>query len=195
MGFFTKEKDTLEVMREKFEAFEKARSEAAAALETAKAKVAEANGALEAAADANDTNAFERAKERLTKAETGVEMARMRLDKLLAKGPATDEEIDAAVKSYESLITNINAKACREISDQVNALIQTVDAANREARQILKKEKDLCDLCGVEFRPVAGNLTSSSVIFAVDIIHRQYRLDSLLQSTNLQRYAFRAQNG
>lgn len=166
MELFTKKKDALEVIQGKYEAFEKAKAEAQVALDAAQAKVAEANTALEAAADANDAAAFERAKALLVKAETGVEMAQMRLDKIVANGPVTKAEIELAIKEYETKVQEINANACREIIDRLTALNEVIDFADQEARALLIKEKALCDLCGIEFHPIHGQIVAGGCIYA-----------------------------
>ncbi|MCR4883842.1 MAG: hypothetical protein K6A68_09735 [Clostridiales bacterium] len=157
-------------------------------LDDANAKVVELKAAREAAADANDLKAFQKATAELVSAETTVEMAEMRFNRIHEKGFADEKMIDAAVRMYEDQIRTINAKACKAIFDQVGVLIQTVNAANAEARQLLKNEKELCDLCNVTFKPASGSLISDSTIYAAQIVN-QFRLRGIHQDSNLRRYS------
>ena len=137
--------DALKVIKAEQKKWEEACSQVSAELEAAQKKLSEYQEILGDAAEAYDAGAFEEAKAKITGTEFTIEMAQMRLERLKTKGFATKEEVDAAVKGYESQIAKINARACKDIIDQVSALIQTVDAANREAREVLFKEKKLCE--------------------------------------------------
>ena len=121
-------------------------------------------------------------------AETTVQMAEMRFNRIHEKGFTDAKTINAAVRIYEDQIKAVNAKACKIIFEQMGALIQTVNAANAEARQLLKDEKALCDLCGVAFSPVSGTLASERTIYASDITNR-YRLLGILKDASLRRFA------
>lgn len=182
--------DALEVMKAEQKRWEEACSQVSAELEAAKKKLSEYQEILGDAAEAYDAAAFEEAKAKISGTEFTIEMAEMRLERLKTKGFATKAEIDAAVKGYESQIAKINARACKEIFDQVSALIQTVDAADREAREALFKEKKLCELCGVKCES-AYRSGAVGPIYASDIVYR-YALKRLLQDKDLRRFASRA---
>ena len=186
--------DALEAMKAEQKKWEEACSQVSAELEAAQKKLSEYQEILGDAAEAYDAGAFEEAKAKITGTEFTIEMAQMRLERLKEKGFATKAEINAAVKGYESQIARIDARACKEIFDQVSALIQTVDAANSEAREVMFKEKKLCELCGVK---IASAYVSEYVscaagqIYASEIINR-YNLKRLLQDNDLRRFASRA---
>lgn len=182
--------DALEVMKAEQKKWEEICRQVSAELEAAQKKLSEYQEILGDAAEAYDADAFEEAKAKIAGTEFTIEMAQMRLERLKTKGFATKAEIDAAVKGYESQIAKINARACKEIFDQVSALIQTVDAANREAREVLFKEKKLGELCGVKCES-AYRSGEFGPIYASDIVHR-YALKFLLQDNDLRRFASRA---
>ena len=158
--------DALEAMQKMQKSWEESCRKAFEELETARKKIAECKDALGDAADADDAVAFEAAKAASVGAEFTAEMAEMRLNRLKEKGWTNAAEIDSAIKSYENQVRAINAKACKAVFDQMTALIRTIDEANAEARQILKKERELCQLCGVKFSPAAGTLASDRTIYA-----------------------------
>lgn len=185
--------DALETMQKMQKSWEESCKKAFEELEMAQKKIAECKDALGDAADADDAVAFEAAKAASVGAEFTAEMAEMRLNRLKEKGWTNAAEIDSAIKSYESQIRAINAKACRSIFDQMTALIQTIDEANTEARQILKKERELCQLCGVKFNPVAGTLASERTIYAADVAAR-HNLRNILLDNTLRRFASYAGN-
>ena len=192
MKLFNTEKDPLEILKGKYEQFNKALSDLKSDLASAQEKVDSARNSMEAAAEANDSAAFECAKAQLTKAETGLEMAKMRLDKFTEKGPATKEEIVSAIKEYENAVARINAKACRDIIDRITALNEAVDAYNNEARQILMKEKALCELSGIGYNPIMGNLANKDAIYASQLSRLWPSNDDLKIRRDLQRFASQA---
>ena len=183
-----KEVNPLESMKAAQKQWEEACIGVEKELNDANAKVAELKAAQEAAADANDLKAFQKATAELVSAETTVQMAEMRFNRIHEKSFANRKAIDDAVRMYENKIRAVNAKACKTIFEQMGALIETVNAANAEARQLLKDEKALCDLCDVTFDPVFGSLLSDSTIYAAQIIN-QFRLRVIQHDSNLQRFA------
>lgn len=187
------EKDPFEELKAKLDDYNEKLSEMKAGVDAAENQIKSAQDAMEAAAEANDAAAFEKAKEALVKAETGLEMAKMRLDKLTERGPATQQEISDAISRYEDEHAAVNCKACKEILDRLNALNKAIEDYEAEARQILKKEKEICDLFGIPFTPVNGNLSAgSSVIYASAFKKRWPSNEQLKMSGDLQRFASKA---
>lgn len=184
-----KNREPLEIIRDKYEAYNAQLTESTEAVEAAAKKVADAKTALEAAADQNDAAAFSAAKKKLTDAETSLEMAVTRKDRLVEKGAAPKEEIAAAIKSYEDQIRMINAKACKEIIDRLTALNEVIESANIEAKQIYWKEKHLCELVGVKFYPVMGSHVTGSYIAAESLKRQWPSTISLRTNTSLQKFA------
>lgn len=180
--------DALEVLKAAQKQWEDYCLQAKKEIDSADAQLAEIKEALGDAAEANDLTAFQVETAKLASAETALQMAEMRYSRLKEKGFADEKTIDAGIRMYEAQVARINERACKSIFDTLTSLIQTVDAANKEARQILKREKELCELCGVEFDPVMRKLTVDSAIFAADIV-RRYKLKCLLLDSNLQRFA------
>ena len=183
--------DALEVMKAEQKRWEEACSQVSAELEAAQKKLSEYQEILGDAAEAYDADAFEEAKAKITGTEFTIEMAQMRLERLKTKGFATKAEVMAAVMSYESRVDKLNAKACRAIVDGLAAIKETVDAADKEARVALMKEKELCELCGIEFEPAHGNLASEGAIFAKAFL-RKLGLNRLPLQDSLFKFASRA---
>ncbi len=183
-----KKKEPLEIIQDKVETYNAALTEATEALEAAENKVADAKIALETAADQNDATAFSAAKKQLADAETALEMATMRKKRLVEKGAVPQAEITAAIKSYENQIFMINAKACKEIIERLTALNEAIELANNEAKQFYWKEKKLCELVGIDFKPVMGSHTTGSYI-AASLYRSWPSTNSLKTNLNLQRFA------
>lgn len=187
--------DALEVMKAAKKQWEDGCNQVEKEIDAARAQIADIKTALGDAAEANDFSAFQTETAKLVSAETTLQMAEMRYNRIKDKGFADENMIDAGIRMYETQVARVNEKACKAIFDTLTTLIQIVDAADKEARQILKNEKELCEIGDVEFSPVAGNLFSDNAIFAADIINRQYRLKSLLQNGYLRKFASQAHNG
>lgn len=187
MALFAK-KDALETIQGKVEAFTAEMTKANAAVEEAQAKVSAAQAAKEDAADQNDAAAFAAAKKQLAEAETALEMATMRKTRLVEKGAVPPEEVAAAKKEYDRQILEINAKACREIIDRLTALNDIIDTANAEARKVYFKEKQLCELMGIEFNPIMGSHVWGNYIAASSF--RSWPSNAKIRTDgNLQRFA------
>ena len=189
MGLFNTQKEPLEVIRGKYEAYNAQLAEATEAVEAAEKKVAAANAAREAAADQNDAAAFSAAKKQLADAETALEMAVMRKDRIVEKGAAPQAEIAAAIQSYEDQISMINAKACKEIIERLTALNEVIESANNEAKQIYWKEKNLCELVGVKFKPRMGTHITGFYIAAAALKGNWPSTANLKENDNLQKFA------
>ncbi len=188
MALFAK-KDALEIIQGKVESFTTELTKANAAVEETQAKVSAAQAAKEDAADQNDAAAFAAAKKQLADAETALEMATMRKDRLVEKGAVPPEEVAAAKKEYDRQIREINAKACREIIDSMTALNNAIDAANTEAKAVYFKEKQLCDLLGIEFAPAMGSHANGNYIAAKEF-QRAWPTNTMIRgNANLQRFA------
>lgn len=184
--------DALEVMKAEQKKWEEICRQVSAELEAAQKKLSEYQEILGDAAEAYDADAFEEAKAKITGTEFTIEMAQMRLERLKTKGFATKEEVMAAVMSYESRVKKLNAKACKAIVDGLAAIQETVDAADKEARAALIKEKELCELCGIEFDPVHGNLAAvDGAIFAKSFL-RKLGLNRLPLQKSLFKFASQA---
>ena len=187
MALFAK-KDALEIIQGKVESFTTELTKANAAVEEAQAKVSAAQAAKEDAADQNDAAAFAAAKKQLAEAETALEMATMRKTRLVEKGAVPPEEVAAAKKEYDRQILEINAKACREIIDRLTALNDIIDTANAEARKVYFKEKQLCELMGIEFNPIMGSHVWGNYIAASSF--RSWPSNAKIRTDgNLQRFA------
>lgn len=187
MALFAK-KDALEIIQGKVESFTTELTKANAAVEEAQAKVSAAQAAKEDAADQNDAAAFAAAKKQLAEAETALEMATMRKTRLVEKGAVPPEEVAAAKKEYDRQILEINAKACREIIDRLTALNDIIDTANAEARKVYFKEKQLCELIGIEFHPIMGSHVWGNYIAASSF--RSWPSNAKIRNDgNLQRFA------
>ena len=187
MALFAK-KDALEIIQGKVESFTTELTKANAAVEEAQAKVSAAQAAKEDAADQNDAAAFAAAKKQLAEAETALEMATMRKTRLVEKGAVPPEEVAAAKKEYDRQILEINAKACREIIDRLTALNDIIDTANAEARKVYFKEKQLCELMGIEFNPIMGSHVWGNYIAASSF--RSWPSNAKIRNDgNLQRFA------
>lgn len=183
-----KKKDALETIQGKVEAFTAEMTKANAAVEEAQAKVSAAQTAKADAADQNDAAAFAAAKKQLSDAETALEMATMRKTSLVEKGAVPPEEVAAAKKEYDRQILEINAKACREIIDRLTALNDIIDTANAEARKVYFKEKQLCELMGIEFNPIMGSHVWGNYIAASSF--RSWPSNAKIRNDgNLQRFA------
>lgn len=152
MNLFNAKKDVLETMRAKFDAYHAQLSQINADIEAAEGRISTAKAAMEAAADANDSIAFENAKADIAKAETGLEMAQIRRDRLVKNGAASTEEIDAAVKEFEDRLAEINAKASKEILDRLTELNDVIDQAEADAKKVHSAEKDLANICGIDIK-------------------------------------------
>lgn len=192
MELFKKvEKDPLEIIKEKYEAYNADLAMTTQAVDEAENKVADAKAALENAADQNDATAFSSAKKQLADAETALEMATMRKTRLIEKGPAPKSEIIAAISYYEQKISTINCKACKELLDGLTALNNAIDAANSEAGQIYRKEKELCRLTGTALNhsnlEVLGNY-----IYAKSFMNNVPSNSQLAQKSDLKRFAAKA---
>lgn len=184
-----KKKDALEVIKAKVEAYNAALKAAEIAFDEAEDKVATAQAAKQDAADQNDAAAFAAAKKQLSDAETALEMATMRKNRLVEKGAVPPEEVAAAKRGYDQQIREINARACKEIVDRLTALNDIVDAANAEAKAVYFKKKQICDLLGIEFDSFMGSPVNGDYI-AAKAFQRAWPTNTMIRTNaNLQRFA------
>ena len=188
-----KGKDALEVIQCKVEAYNEALESAETAAAEAENKVTAAQAAMEDAADHNDASAFAAAKKQLTDAQTALEMATMRKNHFVEKGPVPPEEVAAAKRGYDQQILEINAKACKEIIERLTALNDILDNANAEAKKVYFREKQLCDLLGIEFNPAMGSHTWGNYIAACS--YRSWPSNAKIRGdATLQRFAAQAKS-
>lgn len=147
MKLFEK-KEPLEIIREKYDAYNKAIEDVNAAINGAREKVTEAREALELAAEQNDAAAFTEAKKKVADFETALEMATMRKECIVSKGPCPKEDVDGALNYYNQAHKALDKKTARELLALYEQIKAVCNNATNESRAISGKFNALCDIVG-----------------------------------------------
>ena len=138
MSIFTKKdvESVYDQLKEKFDAYNASLAASQEALEAAQARVAGAKADMEAAADEDDPAAFAVAKASLSEAETAVEMEKMRIDRITAKGAVSNAEADDACTYYKRRMHEVDVEAAKRICDLLEQIVEIDKAALTEANKL-----------------------------------------------------------
>ena len=133
-----KKKTVLEDLQDKVSAYNTDLSSAQEALDLALEKQAEATAAMESSADLNDAEAFSTAKRRLAEAETSLEMAQMRKDRIMKKGAVSKSDADSAEAWYQKKLWEIDQEAAKQIVEHIEGICRIVSKADVDSRDVAK---------------------------------------------------------
>lgn len=137
MELFNK-KTVLEDLQDKVSAYNTALSSAQEALDLALEKQAEATAAMESSADLNDAEAFSNAKRRLAEAETSLEMAQMRKDRIMKKGAISKSDADSAEAWYKKKLLEIDKEAAKQIVEHIEEICRIVKKVDVDSCSVAK---------------------------------------------------------
>ena len=165
MSIFAKkeEKGVYDQFKAKFDAYNTALATSQEALHVAQARYDEAKADMEIAADEDDPAAFAVAKASLAEAETAIEMAKMRLERLMAKGAVSKEEAAAACSHYKQKLRAIDVNAAKKITRHVDEIIEIEKAAYAESCSAAKEYAELLKLLDRQEEINAKNGSPSQV--------------------------------
>ena len=148
-----KKKEPSEIIKGKYDDYNAALADADEAVEAAKSKFNAADTARAAAADQNDAAAFAAAKKQLAEAETALEMATLRKDRIISRGPCPEEEVKSAISYYNRQRSELDRETAVKLLALYDQIAEVCKSADSKRKSIAKNYKDLLSVVGKKSDP------------------------------------------